>query len=114
MNIHKFLISLNIFSIFIVFQINAQSPVASIDFTSGNTVATNMSLFVSTNLDAITFKAVEMGVNCIGVPALPSQNYAYFIVNSGVVNSSVNNMLVEITYLDSGTDNLVLQYNSTI
>ncbi len=113
MNIHKFLISLNIFSIFIVFQINAQSPVASIDFTSGNTVATNMSLFVSTNLDAITFKAVEMGVNCIGVPALPSQNYAYFIVNSGVVNSSVNNMLVEITYLDSGTDNLVLQYNST-
>ena len=100
-----------ILSIVIVNHNYAQTPVATIDFTSGSNSANNMTLFQSSNLDAITYKSNQQGVNCIGIPA---QNYAYFGVDTNVVHSAVRNMLIEVTYLDSGTENLVLQYNSTL
>jgi hypothetical protein len=102
-------ILLSIVLYFIALPVNAQTPIATADFTSGNPVEQNMALFISNNPDAITFKSTQHGVNCIGIPA---PNYAYFSVDTNAIHSTVMDMLVQVTYLDTGNDNLVFQYNS--
>lgn len=87
----------------------AGETVASIDFSSGKTDGTNMSLHVATNVDAITEAKTIGGSQCRYVP---SGNYAYFKVSDTAVPSTQKNMFIEVTYYDNTTNGLSIDYNA--
>lgn len=57
-----------------------------------------------------TVITTEAGRDCVFVP---EGKFLYFRVNSAVVPSTMNTLLVRITYLDRGTDQVQFQYNAT-
>ncbi|GAB6011735.1 T9SS type A sorting domain-containing protein [Viscerimonas tarda] len=91
--------------------LKAAEPVATIVFTDP-TVATNMELSTSSSTynENYTEKTTKGGQSCILVP---SGKYAYIKVADAAVLSTDNNLLINITYFDEGSDNLKLQYNAT-
>lgn len=57
-----------------------------------------------------TVITTEAGRECVFVP---EGKFLYFRVNSSVLTPAMNTLLVRLTYLDRGTDQVQFQYNAT-
>ncbi len=85
---------------------NLGTVVASMDTSSGSASFNNLTLIQSGISDG------EHAYAWVGGRyALDIKQFAYYSVNDGAINSSNNNLIVEITYFDDGLDTLNLQYN---
>ncbi len=80
------------------------------DFTSG--IQTSNLSFVddsNPNYESYTYSTSKGGVTCRHID---NNKYAYFKATNNSITSSDNNLFVEITYFDEGTDGFQLQYNA--
>ncbi len=85
---------------------NLGTVVASMDTSSGSASFNNLTLIQSGISDG------EHAYAWVGGRyALDIKQFAYYSVNDGAINSSNNNLIVEITYFDDGLGTLNLQYN---
>ena len=86
----------------------------SVDFDD-HIIERGMEFLVGTDPSRETYteKATIGGEECRYIPRDDKRKYGYFTVLDDIITATDNNLIFEITYYDSGTNTLSLQYNST-
>lgn len=92
-------------------DVQAAEVSASGDFTSGNFTGYNMEFVDDSNSDneSYTYSTSRGGVTA---RHMDNNKYAYFKIANDAITQNDNNLFVEITYYDEGSDGFQLQYNA--
>jgi len=105
-DIYLFIISF----LFSVSVVQAGTPVASIVFS--NPVVSNNITFIfnaSSSAEAYSLPVTRAGLACRHIP--PGK-YGYFNVNDATIPSTVNNLIINITFFDESSTKINLHYNA--